>query len=716
MINHAHSCGRPVGTILLAGVIAAAPLGMPSAAADSQVSFGPAVDYPAGEPSALAPADLDADGILDLVTIDTANDSAGVLFGVGDGTFGDYTTLAEEVAGAGPTPSGLAVADLDDDGNPDLVTASSGNAVVVLMGNGDGTVQAPVLYATGDNTKPSSVAIGDVNGDEVPDIVAGNSGSNGTSVDVLLGNGDGSFADAVLYTTGDGIKPRGVALGDMDSDGDLDVVFADADAGAGVMLGDGGGAFAAATLFPTGGDPGNVTAVALGDLNGDGDLDAVLPDSVENRVAVLMGDGAGALSSPTFVDTADGGAPTRAALADVDDDGRLDIVASNTGAAVIDVALGNGDGTFAAAVPLEVSAPSDVVVAADLDDDGYPDIAAARQAGSISVLLNTTGPKITSITPTFGPVTGGTSITVVGKGLAPGSSLAIGGAPATDVAVPDRRTITGLTPAGAAGPGDVTVERPDGKSATAAGGFTYRAPTPTPTATPSPTTTPTPPPAPPPAPAPTPPGPSAPGQPLAATYTVLPSGKTAVKWAGSLSAASSATVLRGYRVTVNGKTKCRKGSAASQCTLPRPYGRKAKIQVTAFNEAGSSKPRNARYQRADEPIVFGTVRFAANSARLDRAERRSLRRWAKVLVSQGFSTVALDGYTAKAVAGGDATFRKQLSRKRARAVAAVVSAQFERMGAQVRIIARARGAADPVGNNATPKGKAKNRRATINIR
>lgn len=702
---------------MLAGFIVAAPLGIHSAAADSGVSFAPAVDYPAGEPKALTPADLDDDGILDLVTIDPTDNTAGVLFGVGDGTFGDYDTLAEEVAGTGQTPNGLAAADLDDDGNPDLVTANSGNTVGVMLGNGDGTVaEPPVLYATGDNTKPTSVAIGDVNGDEVPDIVAGNSGSNGTSVDVLLGNGDGTFADSVLYTTGDGIKPRGVALGDMDSDGDLDVVFADSDAGAGVMLGDGEGAFAAATLFPTGGDPGDVTAVALGDLNGDGDLDAVLPDSLENRVAVLLGDGEGELSSPTFVDTADGGAPTRAALADVDDDGRLDIVASNTGAAVIDVALGNGEGTFAAAVPLEVSAPSDGVAVADLDDDGYPDIAANRQAGSISVLLNTAAPKITSIAPAFGPVAGGTSITVVGKGLAPGSTLAVGGAPATDVAVPDRRTITGLTPSGAAGPRDVTVERPDGKSATAADGFSYEAPPPSPSPSESPTTPPPSPTGSPTTPPPTPPEPSAPGQPLAATYTVLPSGKTVVKWAGSISAASSSQVLRGYRVTVGGKTKCRKGSAASQCTLARPYGRKAKVQVTAFNETGSSKPRNARYKRADKPIVFGTVRFTANSARLDRADRRSLRRWAKVLVAQGFSSVTLDGYTAKAIAGGNAKFRKQLSRERASAVAAVVSAQFERMGAKVRIITRARGAADPVGNNATPKGKAKNRRATINIR
>ena len=149
--------------------------------------------------------------------------------------------------------------------------------------------------------------------------------------------------------------------------------------------------------------------------------------------------------------------------------------------------------------------------------------------------------------------------------------------------------------------------------------------------------------------------------------------------------------------------KCTKGAAASQCKIPKAYGKGADVSVTAFTDAGQSAATEAKYQRAAKPIVFGTVHFTPDSADLDRADRRALRKWTRVLAAQGFTSLTLDGYTAESPAGGNPTFRRQLSLARAQAVYDVVRAQLDRLGADVEITLRARGGSDPVGNNG-PEG------------
>ncbi len=124
---------------------------------------------------------------------------------------------------AGDAPFSVAVADLDGDTVPDLVTANLvSDDVSVLLGNGDGTFQSAAAFAAGD--RPFSVAVADFDGDSVPDLVTANQLSDGVSV--LLGNGDGSFQAAAAFAAGD--QPRSVAVADLDGDSVPDLVTANA--------------------------------------------------------------------------------------------------------------------------------------------------------------------------------------------------------------------------------------------------------------------------------------------------------------------------------------------------------------------------------------------------------------------------------------------------------------------------------------------------------
>ena len=217
------TCSRPLGITILAGVVALGAPAVPLRAAGTTLSFAPAVDYPANV-NDVATADLDSDGVLDLITSDSNNSQVGVLLGDGQGAFGALTSFP-----AANTNIGLVTGLLNGDDIPDVVTANPGpDSISVLLGNGDGTLAAAVDYTTGGGgkggTSPDSLALGDVNGDSHTDIVAGNSGE--ASIDVLLGNGDGTFQANVTYATGSDTKPDSVALGHMDGDNTLDVVFA----------------------------------------------------------------------------------------------------------------------------------------------------------------------------------------------------------------------------------------------------------------------------------------------------------------------------------------------------------------------------------------------------------------------------------------------------------------------------------------------------------
>ena len=177
----------------------------------------------------------------------------------------------------------MAAGDFNGDGKPDLVVLNGGSTTVgVLLGNGDGTFQAVVTYGSG-GVYPQSVAVADVNGDGKPDlVVAGGCGSsNCGNVGVLLGNGDGTFQAVVTYFSG-ALSAESVAIADVNRDGKPDLVVANyclnsnvcAEGAVGVLLGNGDGTFQAAVNYDSGGSW--ATSVAVADVNGDGKPDVVV--------------------------------------------------------------------------------------------------------------------------------------------------------------------------------------------------------------------------------------------------------------------------------------------------------------------------------------------------------------------------------------------------------------------------------------------------------
>jgi hypothetical protein len=336
----------------------------------------------------VAAADVNGDGRLDLVVAnacqsDVCGDdgAVSVLLGNGDGTF----RTAVVYNGAGNSTGAVAVSDLNGDGKPDIVVAnlcatsvcSLGGSLAVLLGNGDGSFQAAVTYDAG-GADSASVAVADVNGDGKPDLIVANTCLAGSdcgagTVAVLLGNGDGTFRTAVTNVPS-GYFPISVTVADLNADGKPDLLvasysFASNDCGNGpasVLLGNGDGTFRTAVpYYPGGCDTSDATAA---DVNGDGKLDLVVTTAVG------------------FEGWGDG---------------------------TVEVFLGNGDGTFTLASSNDSGAATGTSGAvADVNGDGKPDLLVSNSSGSVAVLLNLSSyPTTTVLASSLNPSNPGQTVT-----------------------------------------------------------------------------------------------------------------------------------------------------------------------------------------------------------------------------------------------------------------------------------------------------------------
>lgn len=191
----------------------------------------------------------------------------------------------------GSNPISIAVADVNGDGKSDLFTAHNGNGTVgVLLGNGNGTFAAAVAYGTGSNN-PISIAVADVNSDGKLDLLTANQGSS--TVGVLLGNGNGTFQPMATYSTGPSSFPYSIAVADVNGDGKPDLLTTNFILSTvGVLLGNGNGTFQAATNYNTGGNSAPYS-IAVADVNGDGKPDLLTANNGNNTVGVLLGNGNG---------------------------------------------------------------------------------------------------------------------------------------------------------------------------------------------------------------------------------------------------------------------------------------------------------------------------------------------------------------------------------------------------------------------------------------
>ena len=278
-------------------------------------TFQPPVQYAVGDqPYSIVAADFNHDGNLDLAVANSLSTYVSILMANGDGTFPPATQSP-----AMGYPGFVTVGDFNGDGISDLLAVSYANpckCIGVLFGNGDGTFQNPVI------TQPSfgfqTVGVGDFNGDGKLDVVTSGQVAAKSTVNILLGNGDGTFRDGASYK-GDR-SPVSIAVGDFNGDHKLDFAVANFEGvGIGVWMGNGDGTFRPAvnyaTSFPTW-----VTAARF---SGSGEVDLVAANST-GGVSVLLGNGDGTFQPGAFYP---GGTwDSYAAVGDFNGDRRPDLV------------------------------------------------------------------------------------------------------------------------------------------------------------------------------------------------------------------------------------------------------------------------------------------------------------------------------------------------------------------------------------------------------
>lgn len=353
---------------------------------------------------AITTGDVDGDGDLDLLTGNVTGNTVSLLRNAGNGTFGAATSIT---VGTGPTD--LALADVDGDGDLDLLASNyTDNTVSVRVNNGTGTFSGTQNVAMPANTGPDQLALGDVDGDGDLDLLVGTSLNLTYAVTLRLNGGDATGSNTGIFSGGQSItvsgEAHGVALADVDGDGDLDVLAASSTVGfvmvrlnGGDATGSNTGVFSGSGFVGVGDTP---ASIATGDIDGDGDLDLLTANYGSSNVSVCFNKGNGDFINYTAnVNVPVGSGAYNIALADVDADGDLDFLTSNAGYGTdgnsVSVRLNGGDatgsntGVFSGGSTVAVGEYPRALTMGDLDGDGDLDFATPNGSiGQVSVRLN----------------------------------------------------------------------------------------------------------------------------------------------------------------------------------------------------------------------------------------------------------------------------------------------------------------------------------------
>jgi hypothetical protein len=360
----------------------------------------PTTDFATGvAPDFVATASLRNNGFQDMIVANHTDNTLSIFLGNGDGTF-SVPSGAPPATGSGPVWIATGTFNIANSRTTvDLAVANqTANTVSILAGNGDGTFQPKVDLNTGNGPSAVAVAAINTNNDTNADLIVANHTDN--TLSIFLGNGDGTFKAPTTIAAGGG--PSSIATGDFNGDGKIDLAVTNQnDNTVSIFLGNGDGTFQTRVDDATGNGP---VWVSTGDFNGDGILDLAIanngaPTSTNtgNTVSILLGNastGSTAIGNGTFSPAATrdfpaGNGPTSIAVADVNVDGRADLVVADQTDNAVSVLLGIGDGTFGQNFELPVGTDPVSIATADFNGDGVPDAAIANNgSNNVTVILD----------------------------------------------------------------------------------------------------------------------------------------------------------------------------------------------------------------------------------------------------------------------------------------------------------------------------------------
>ncbi|CAF3745768.1 unnamed protein product [Rotaria sp. Silwood1] len=389
-------------------------------------------------PTAMVTVDFNNDSILDLAIANSGTNNIKLFFGYGNGSFQETQTYS---TGSGSIPNSLVVADINKDNRLDIVVAnfeaynigvllgfdsanftqlpfsviyssfrqnlkhfiindfnndqkpdivfieSKTNMIGIFLSYSNGTLSSLLKYSIASESQPSFVAAGDFNNDNQMDIVIANNGTN--NIVILLGFGNGSFANQIIYSTGIESQPKSIAIGDLNNDKNMDIIVANSGSNnIGIFLGLGNGTFRNQITFHTG-NTSMPTCVTLGDLNGDNNMDIIVANNGTNSIGIFLGFGNGTFVNQINFSTGNRSNPIYVTIGDLNNDNQLDIVVINNANGIVGIYLGNNNGTFTSRTNWLISTRSQLVsmCIADFNNDNCLDIAVAANYDNAIYML-----------------------------------------------------------------------------------------------------------------------------------------------------------------------------------------------------------------------------------------------------------------------------------------------------------------------------------------